>query len=103
MGCLPNDNSKPYLKFLEKYCKKNRINFIFDEIITGFRSEKGSVQRKYNIKPDITLIGKILGGGLPIGAIGISKNIYQKIKKNKKNIFFGGTFFWLYIFDIYGQ
>ena len=92
MGCLPNDNSKPYLKFLETYSKKNKVNFIFDEIITGFRSENGSVQAKYNIKPDITLIGKILGGGLPIGAIGISKNIYQKIKKNKKNIFFGGTF-----------
>ena len=92
MGCLPNNYSKPYLKFLEQYCKKNKITLIFDEIITGFRSEKGSVQKKYNIKPDITLIGKILGGGLPIGAIGINKDIYSKIEKNKKKIFFGGTF-----------
>ena len=92
MGCLPNDYSKPYLKFLETYCKKKKINFIFDEIITGFRSRKGSVQSKYNIKPDITVIGKILGGGLPIGAIGITKKIHQKLKRNKQKIFFGGTF-----------
>jgi len=92
MGCLPNDESKPYLKFLEKYCKQNNINFIFDEIITGFRTSNGSVQCKYNIKPDITLIGKVLGGGLPIGGIGISDKIYNKIKKLNMKIFFGGTF-----------
>jgi len=92
MGCLPNDDSKLYLKFLEKYCLQNNINLIFDEIITGFRSSMGSVQRKYNIKPDITLIGKVLGGGLPIGAIGISEKIYKKINKLEKVIFFGGTF-----------
>ena len=92
MGCLPDKNSFPYLKFLENYCKKNNIILIFDEIITGFRSKKGSVQNQLKIKPDITLIGKILGGGLPIGAIGISKKIYRKIKKSRLKIFFGGTF-----------
>ena len=92
MGCLPTNDSIIYLKFLEKYCVKNNINLIFDEIITGFRSENGSVQGKYKIKPDITLIGKALGGGLPISAVGISKKIHKKIEKLNRNIFFGGTF-----------
>jgi len=89
---LPLKNVRPYLKFIESYSKKNKIVLIFDEIITGFRTKKGSVQKQFNIKPDITLIGKILGGGLPIGAIGISNKIYKKMKKLKKKVFFGGTF-----------
>ncbi len=92
MGSFPSENSKIYLKFLEKYCKKNKIILIFDEIITGFRSEKGSVQSKFKLKPDITLIGKVLGGGFPIGAIGITKDIYKKINKNKNKVIYGGTF-----------
>jgi len=89
---LPIKEIGLYLKFLESYCKKNKIILIFDEIITAFRTQKGSVQKKFNIKPDITLIGKILGGGLPIAAIGISKKISDKINKLKRRIFFGGTF-----------
>ena len=92
MGSLPSDKSRDYLKFLETYCKKNKIIIIFDEIITGFRSKKGSVQSKFNLKPDITLIGKVLGGGFPIGAIGMSKDIINQINKNKNKIVFGGTF-----------
>ena len=92
MGSFPPNESKVYLKFLETYCKKNRILIVFDEIITGFRSEKGSVQGKFNLRPDITLIGKVLGGGFPIGAIGMSKEISTKINKNKNKIVFGGTF-----------
>ncbi len=90
MGSLPNEEMKNYLKFLVKYCKKNNITLIFDEIITGFRSENKSVQNNYNLSPDITLIGKVLGGGTPISAIGITKKISLKLKKYK--IFFGGTF-----------
>ena len=48
------------------------------------------VQKNYNIKPDITTIGKIVGGGMPIGIIGISKKVYKQIKQKK--IFYGGTF-----------
>jgi glutamate-1-semialdehyde aminotransferase len=81
-----------YLKFLESYCKKEKIILIFDEIVTAFRTKKGSVQKQFNIKPDITLIGKILGGGFPIGAIGLSKKVFNKINKLKIPIFFGGTF-----------
>jgi glutamate-1-semialdehyde 2,1-aminomutase len=79
-----------YLKFLEEFCKINKCNLIFDEMISGLRMKEGSVQKIFNIKPDITTLGKILGGGTPIGIVGISKKIYQRIKK--KRIFFGGTF-----------
>lgn len=90
MGSLPNEEMKPYLKLLETFCKKNKITLIFDEIITGFRSENKSVQNNYKLSPDITLIGKVLGGGVPISGIGITKKISQQLKKQK--VFFGGTF-----------
>ena len=89
---LPLNNSKKYLKFLENYCKKNKIILIFDEIITGVRSDKSSVQNNYKIKPDITTIGKIFGGGMPIGIIGLSSKIKNIIQNQNKKIFFGGTF-----------
>ena len=92
MGSLPVDNCKKYLKFLENYCKKNKIILIFDEIITGIRSDKSSVQNNYKIKPDITTVGKIFGGGMPIGIIGLNKKIKNKIEVQNKKIFFGGTF-----------
>ena len=89
-ACLPLNNSKSYLKFLRNFCNKNNITLIFDEIITGIRSDKNSVQQNYNIKPDITTIGKIAGGGMPIGIIGISKKVDKSIQGKK--IFYGGTF-----------
>jgi len=91
MCSLPSYEMGHYLKFLEDFCKKNKITLIFDEIVTGFRSDKKSVQNLYKIKPDITLIGKVLGGGFPISAIGISKKVSLKLKKKPK-IYFGGTF-----------
>ena len=91
MCSLPNHEMEHYLKFLEAFCKKNKITLIFDEIVTGFRSDQKSVQNLYKIKPDITLIGKVLGGGFPISAIGISKKVSLKLKKKPK-IYFGGTF-----------
>jgi len=89
-GALPLKDNKKYLKFLESYSKKNKIILIFDEIITAFRVNKFSVQNKYKINPDITTLGKICGGGLPIGIIGINKKIEKKLQKKK--IFYGGTF-----------
>ena len=89
-GCLPLQNARSYLKFLEKFCKKNSIILIFDEMITGVRVENGSVHRRYKIRPDITTIGKAVSGGLPNGIIGVSNKLSRLI--NKKKIFFGGTF-----------
>lgn len=91
-GCLPDTETKNYLKFLAKFSKKNKSILIFDEIITGLRTAKGSVQNFYNIKPDISLFGKSYGGGFPIGIIAINKKIHDIINKKKLNIFFGGTF-----------
>lgn len=91
-ACLPIDDPGNYLKFLESYCKQNNIVLIFDEIITGVRSYKFSIQNNYKIKPDITTTGKIFGGGLPIGIIGISEKVKKKITKKNSKIFFGGTF-----------
>ena len=89
---LPSSNPRKYLKFLENYCKKNNIILIFDEIISGIRSKKYSVQKNYNLKPDITIIGKVFGGGLPIGMIGLTKKIKNKLTEKNKKVFFGGTF-----------
>ena len=73
-GALPIKTTKKYLKFLENFSRKNNITLIFDEIITAFRVNKFSIQDKYKIKPDLTTLGKICGGGLPIGLIGVNKN-----------------------------
>lgn len=90
-GCLPLENVSNYLKFLRKFCDKNNIPLVFDEMITGIRSPNFSVQKHLKVFSDITTLGKIIGGGMPIGIIGISKKISKKINKSNK-IFFGGTF-----------
>jgi len=68
MGCvLPG---KGYLKGLRDLCTKNDIVLIFDEVMTGFRLALGGAQELYDVKPDMTTLGKIIGGGLPVGAYG---------------------------------
>jgi glutamate-1-semialdehyde 2,1-aminomutase len=90
-GCLPLTNISNYLNFLRDFSNKNNIPLVFDEMITGIRSPKFSVQKHLNVYSDITTLGKIIGGGMPIGIIGINKKISKKINENNK-IFFGGTF-----------
>ena len=91
-GSLPYENIKKYLKFLEIFCKKNNIILIFDEMITGLRTDCSSVQTYFKIKPDLSTFGKCFGGGLPIGIISISKATSKRIDKIKPRVFFGGTF-----------
>ena len=91
-GCLPNIKIKKYLKFIEKYCNQEKIILVFDEMITGVRTDMGSAQKFFNIKTDISTFGKAFANGMPIGFIAISKKIEQKLKKQKSNIYFGGTF-----------
>ena len=67
--------SKEFLEGLRKITKENGTLLIFDEVIAGFRLTKGGAQEYYNIMPDITTLGKIIGGGLPVGAYGGSKEI----------------------------
>jgi len=91
-GGFPSKSGINYLKSLNNYCKKNKIILFFDEILTGVRVNCSSVQNILKINSDISTFGKIIGGGMPIGVIGISKKIVKNIKLNKKKIFFGGTY-----------
>ena len=91
-ACLPMVEAKQYLKFLRDISKKNNIILIFDELITGLRTDASTLQNYFKIKPDISTFGKCFGGGLPIGIIGISKKIYKRLSSSDRKVFFGGTF-----------
>jgi len=68
MGCvLPKEG---YLQGLRDICTKEGIVLIFDEVMTGFRLAKGGAQERFGITPDLTTLGKIIGGGMPVGAYG---------------------------------
>ena len=70
---------KSFLQYLRKVCTKNNIVLIFDEVMTGFRVSKAGAQHIYNIMPDSTTLGKVLGGGLPVGAFGGKREIMNHI------------------------
>jgi len=73
MGCvIPQPG---YLRGLRTLCDKHHIILIFDEVMTGFRLALGGAQELYNVIPDMTTLGKIIGGGLPVGAYGGKKEI----------------------------
>lgn len=77
MGVVP---PKPgYLKGLRELTRKYDSLLIFDEVITGFRVAYGGVQELYGVSPDLTCLGKIIGGGLPVGAYGGKKEIMEKM------------------------
>ncbi|NIA03238.1 MAG: glutamate-1-semialdehyde 2,1-aminomutase [Nitrospirae bacterium] len=80
-----------YLEEVRALTKENDIVLIFDEVITGFRLAMGGAQEYYDVTPDMTTIGKILGGGLPIGAIGGKKEIMEQISPAGK-VYQAGTF-----------
>ena len=68
MGCVPP--AKGYLEFLREITKREGTVLIFDEVMTGFRVSYGGAQELFGIKPDLTTFGKVIGGGLPVGAYG---------------------------------
>ncbi len=68
-----------FLKGLRKICDDNGILLIFDEVITGFRVSFGGAQSLYNVTPDLTCLGKIIGGGLPVGAYGGRQDIMKMV------------------------
>jgi len=73
MNCIPA--RKEFLNVLRELADAYASILIFDEVITGFRVALGGAQSLYNIKPDLTALGKIIGGGLPIGGVGGKKEI----------------------------
>jgi glutamate-1-semialdehyde 2,1-aminomutase len=77
MGCVPAADD--YLVGLRMLTERERSVLIFDEVMTGFRVAFGGAQALYNIRPDLTTMGKIIGGGLPVGAYGGSKEIMDLV------------------------
>ncbi|MGD9807275.1 MAG: glutamate-1-semialdehyde 2,1-aminomutase [Deferribacterales bacterium] len=71
---LPKDG---FLEDLRKVCDDEGIVLLFDEVITGFRLSAGGAQQYFNVMPDITTMGKIIGGGLPVGAFGGKREIME--------------------------
>ncbi len=77
MGTIP---PKPgFLEGLRELCDENGIVLIFDEVMTGFRVAPGGAQELYGVRPDVTTLGKIVGGGLPVGAYGGPGEIMEKV------------------------
>ena len=80
MGFIPGEAS--FLELIRKETAKNKSLLIFDEVMTGFRVSLGGAQEIYGIKPDLTTLGKIIGGGLPVGAFGGRKDVMDYLAPN---------------------
>jgi len=88
MGCiLPK---KGFLEALRSICDRESIVFIFDEVMTGFRLAPGGAQERLGIKADLVTYGKVIGGGMPVGAFGGKKEIMEKIAP-LGNVYQAGT------------
>jgi len=77
MNCIPPVAG--FLEGLREVCDEYGSVLIFDEVMTGFRVGLGGVQGLYNVKPDMTTLGKVIGGGMPVGAFGGKREIMEKI------------------------
>ena len=89
---IPDYKNEKYIQDLIKYCKKKMIKTCFDEMVTGLRSSQITVQNKLKIYPEFLTLGKIFGGGFPIGIIAIHRTIVKKYDNKIKKVFFGGTY-----------
>jgi len=77
MGCVPPVEG--YLEGLRKVTYEYGAVLIFDEVMTGFRLARGGAQERYSVTPDMTCLGKVIGGGLPVGAFGGKKEIMERV------------------------
>lgn len=77
MNCIPP--VKDFLHGLRKVCSEYKSILIFDEVMTGFRVAKGGAQQLYKVVPDLTTLGKIIGGGMPVGALGGERAIMDSL------------------------
>lgn len=89
IGCIPPKDG--YLKFLRNITRENDIFLIFDEVITGFRLAEGGAQEYFGIKPELVTMGKILGGGFPMGALSGKKEFMETIAPSG-DVYQAGTF-----------
>ncbi|HTE26303.1 glutamate-1-semialdehyde 2,1-aminomutase [Flavitalea sp.] len=88
MGCILPENG--FLQSLRSICDRESIVFIFDEVMTGFRLSAGGAQQSLHVDADLVTYGKVIGGGLPVGAFGGKKEIMQKISP-LGNVYQAGT------------
>ena len=88
MGCVPP--KKDFLKQLKLLCKDNQSLLIFDEVMTGFRAKLGGAQDFFNVQADIVTYGKIIGGGMPVGAFAARKEIMDFLSPEGK-VYQAGT------------
>ena len=77
MSCIPA--KREFLHGLRALCNKHNALFIIDEVMTGFRVALGGAQSYYEVEPDLTCLGKIIGGGMPVGAFGGKREIMQQL------------------------
>ena len=77
MGCVPPEPG--FLETLREVTKAHGALLIFDEVMCGFRASSGGAQKRYNIKPDLTCLGKIVGGGMPLAVFGGAREIMNQI------------------------
>jgi glutamate-1-semialdehyde 2,1-aminomutase len=94
-GCIAAD--REYLDGLRELCTRHGTLLVFDEVITGFRLAPGGAQQYYGVTPDITTLGKILGGGFPIGALCGRREVFERLDHRRfggrgDRAFHGGTF-----------
>lgn len=88
MGCILPEAG--FLEGLRKICDEENIIFIFDEVMTGFRLAKGGAQERLNINADLITYGKVIGGGLPVGAFGGKKHLMECVSP-LGNVYQAGT------------
>jgi glutamate-1-semialdehyde 2,1-aminomutase len=89
-GTIPT--SKEFLQKLRKVTQRVGVPLLFDEVITGFRLALGGAQEYYGVTPDLATYGKIIGGGLPVGAVGCSVEMMETVLKADMSIDIAGTF-----------
>lgn len=88
-GCIPPVEG--FLEGLRNICDDSDILLIFDEVITGFRLALGGAQEYFDVRPDVVTLGKVIGGGFPIGAFGARREIMEMVKPEGE-VFHAGTF-----------
>lgn len=88
MGCILPEPG--FLESLRKLCTQNKIVFVFDEVMTGFRLAPGGAQQRLKIEADLVTYGKVIGGGMPVGAFGGKKEIMEHIAP-LGNVYQAGT------------
>lgn len=95
-GSNPRADVEPFLRGLRQVTRARGVLLGFDEIITGFRLALGGAQELYGIEADIATYGKIIGGGLPIGVVGGTREVMARIRRggeaDGRPVFMGGTF-----------